>query len=1080
MQYEATGEPIEEEPGPESHDGTSENQVALAKFPAAQSDFGDGLCEQEARAIDEQIELDLSSESPEAAQDMWQETRALQRKVLRVASHTLRSSREASMKDDMALTLQLRSKLEFEMPVIFVCPPKNTDGPVVDSEIIYLDGTDASLAATGTSLQDDITMQEQRNNAIQTPDNGRETWVTMLSELQRMERDSMAWEKEEYTRYRSRRWPQAAWDDHTMAVGLQKKRQNWDSMPSIVKKPYATTTISHLIEMAAMLGLYWKVFDRSEDKYRAEGNGCMLTGTALPDLGLVFTFQISGNRKFRKTRVIPANEVRGFCFGLVPTIYQDHNDVRSLEFLNEEPWKLRVLRLGSRQEIVGTLGLIGCNINTSNLFLDETKKAEHLFPVAFEVMGMLGKNLHIKNSSFRMLPNPTYYHWDEKFFSLRKLLHEYKVTVHSEYFNMDLAVEDSDPWLRWSYRFQNSNFSSPPPWGNWTGELAEEIEEAMSQSDNEHEFFIPVLNALHAALDQCDRFLRKKSKEDVLYIMRNHLQLIMGDLNDYPSTSKFKEVNTVSPEERQEKHMQVYFSHILPGIKPRLEFGIEETSDIWCALIFRMLCWLILHGFHEKDAQIPKSELFTFTIASPLSLTPNFCSIPGVPQLNMATNHTHSPGAGHNGETTPLLPTISNHVAHEHEGGHENEGESGRSGFHPTHFFAVLWRSSCTASMLVNVLWPFVPLAIVLHFLPGLHLWKFATAYIAVIPSANLLGFAGQEFARKMPKVAGILIETTFGSIIEIILFVVLIVKHDASGSEENGDEGNLIPIIQAAILGSILTNLLLCLGLCFFVGGLRRVSQKFHPVVSEVGTGLLLVAAFGLLIPSAFYSALKSEAVQSAHGLWTLHEKLTQGKLDEDVLRISQATSIALIVAFVLYIWYQASSHHSIFDEVIEMDEHGDADRETDMEKPKFTMTEVIIAIIISLSFVALLLVFLVEKIEHVVESGTALFNAPLVVLIGWAIGKPMDLNFEIFMIALLLLSILVVGNFLRDGESNWLEGALLVIVYVIIAIACWYYPNPDVATSNGFEGSELVNITMSVDTLRELQQLLNAKLEL
>lgn len=58
-----------------------------------------------------------------------------------------------------------------------------------------------------------------------------------------------------------------------------------------------------------------------------------------------------------------------------------------------------------------------------------------------------------------------------------------------------------------------------------------------------------------------------------------------------------------------------------------------------------------------------------------------------------------------------------------------------------------------------------------------------------------------------------------------------------------------------------------------------------------------------------------------------------------------------------------------------------------------------------------------------------TALFNGPLVVLIAWAMGKPLDLNFEIFMIVLLVLSILVVGNFLRDGESNWLEGALLVV---------------------------------------------------
>ena len=128
-----------------------------------------------------------------------------------------------------------------------------------------------------------------------------------------------------------------------------------------------------------------------------------------------------------------------------------------------------------------------------------------------------------------------------------------------------------------------------------------------------------------------------------------------------------------------------------------------------------------------------------------------------------------------------------------------------------------------------------------------------------------------------------------------------------------------------------------------------------------------------------------------------------------------------------------------------------------------------------------------------------TALFNAPLVVIVAWIMGKPLDLNFEIFMIGLLVLSILVVGNFLRDGESNWLEGALLVVriiqtpierwprykevtvnqvVYVIIAIACWYYPDPDVATSNGVEGSGVVNVAMSKDMLEQLQQLLKTGL--
>jgi Ca2+:H+ antiporter len=237
-------------------------------------------------------------------------------------------------------------------------------------------------------------------------------------------------------------------------------------------------------------------------------------------------------------------------------------------------------------------------------------------------------------------------------------------------------------------------------------------------------------------------------------------------------------------------------------------------------------------------------------------------------------------------ETHPLLPRVNSRI--------HPDGESGRSGFHPIHFLRVLWLSSNKVSKYVNVLWPFVPLAIVLHYVfPALHTWIFATTYIGMIPVANLLGFAGQEFARKMPKVSGILIETAFGSVVEIALLVILIVKHrSAEGSAEHG---NFIPVIQAAILGSILTNLLLCLGLCFFVGGIRRQVQTFHSVISEVGSGILLVAGFGLLSPSAFYSALKSAAVDKEH------DHFTNGKLQHDILRISQITSLFLILAFAM-----------------------------------------------------------------------------------------------------------------------------------------------------------------------------------
>jgi Ca2+:H+ antiporter len=124
-------------------------------------------------------------------------------------------------------------------------------------------------------------------------------------------------------------------------------------------------------------------------------------------------------------------------------------------------------------------------------------------------------------------------------------------------------------------------------------------------------------------------------------------------------------------------------------------------------------------------------------------------------------------------------------------------------------------------------------------------------------------------------------------------------------------------------------------------------------------------------------------------------------------------------------------------------------------------------------ISFVGLILIPLVEKaaehitavdeawddqmnfaLAHVLGASiqTALFNTPLVVIVAWGLDLPLDLNFEIFDAVVLILAILVVGNFLRDGKSNYLEGALCMMVYIIIAIAAFYYPNP--LTPEGTDG--------------------------
>lgn len=201
-------------------------------------------------------------------------------------------------------------------------------------------------------------------------------------------------------------------------------------------------------------------------------------------------------------------------------------------------------------------------------------------------------------------------------------------------------------------------------------------------------------------------------------------------------------------------------------------------------------------------------------------------------------------------------------------------------------------------------------------------------------------------------------------------------------------------------------------------------------------------------------------------------------------------------------FIFFNLHSHNSIFDDILEIDESNDEDHHKEASRAKLTFLEAIIALAISLTFVCMCAVFLVEEIEHIVELGvsdnfmglilvplvekaaehltavdeawdnqinfalfhclapsiqTALFNAPLAVIVGWGqgqgaagTGSPMSLNFEIFMVVLLVLSILVVGNFLRDGKSNWLEGFLCVLIYVIIAVTTWYYPSVKDASTN------------------------------
>lgn len=292
---------------------------------------------------------------------------------------------------------ELRFEVLFEVPVMFVCPATNEKGPLPGQPLWHVQGTPQSEADTRTpSAEAEKRSQEVQKNSrkasatVHTADNERANWFILLQALQTMEKNSMIWQQSKLLEDKAALGPKASahlpegvasWEEHTAVVALQPKRKSYDTMPSEVRKPYATTTICHMIEMAAMLGLHWREFDRSNHKYLAEGNGYLLTGQNVEGLGIMFHFQIYGANSFASHRVIPNDTIKMLAFGNVPTIYvPEPGENGKRVYDSEDPRASGVLQFGSTEELVESLTNYSCNSKTSNYFRDEKMKHGHLFP----------------------------------------------------------------------------------------------------------------------------------------------------------------------------------------------------------------------------------------------------------------------------------------------------------------------------------------------------------------------------------------------------------------------------------------------------------------------------------------------------------------------------------------------------------------------------------------------------------------------------------------------------------------------------------------------------------------------------
>ncbi|KFX99500.1 hypothetical protein O988_03830 [Pseudogymnoascus sp. VKM F-3808] len=186
----------------------------------------------------------------------------------------------------------------------------------------------------------------------------------------------------------------------------------------------------------------------------------------------------------------------------------------------------------------------------------------------------------------------------------------------------------------------------------------------------------------------------------------------------------------------------------------------------------------------------------------------------------------------------------------------------------------------------LNVILVFVPVGIAVEAAGASPIIIFVMNAIAIVPLAGLLSYATESVAKRMGDTVGALMNVTFGNSVELIIFIIALAKNE-------------IRIVQASLLGSILANLLLILGLAFFIGGLRYREQIYNSTVTQMSACLLSLSVMSLLLPTAFHAAFNDQ---------------NQAKADKAVVKVSRGTSVILLLVYGLYLIFQLNSHAYLY----------------------------------------------------------------------------------------------------------------------------------------------------------------------
>ncbi|KAI8049374.1 Sodium/calcium exchanger protein-domain-containing protein [Thamnidium elegans] len=300
---------------------------------------------------------------------------------------------------------------------------------------------------------------------------------------------------------------------------------------------------------------------------------------------------------------------------------------------------------------------------------------------------------------------------------------------------------------------------------------------------------------------------------------------------------------------------------------------------------------------------------------------------------------------------------------------------------------------------------------------------------LVFVPLVKLLGFATEDISLRTGEVIGGLLNATFGNAVELIISIISLTK-------------NLVIVVQASILGSILSNLLLVLGMCFFCGGCKYKEQVSNITAAQTSAPLLFISVVSLLLPAAFYgSTISAEPAEQERA---------------DILHISRATVIILLTIYFAYLVFQLKTHKSLVSITVVV--------AISAEFLVSVIENVVKQWHISETSIGLILLPIVgNAAEHVtavtvsyknkidlalnVAVGSsmqiALLVTPIIVIVGWGINVDMSLFFNTYETAVLFAAFITVNYLIMDGKSNWLEGFMLCSLYIIIAISFYYYPD-------------------------------------